>query len=81
MAGKLCNGVSGYSAGELMNSKAYCEGRKAKYDNWPSAATNPHLSGSETNVCWEAGYDSVSNPGDPAEPGRDCCAQPARVGS
>ena len=76
MPGQLCSGHAIKNA-DLVNSKAYCEGRKALYDSWPGAGFNPHADGSDARIAWRAGFDSVSAPTDPALP-RDCCALPAR---
>ena len=76
MPGQLCSGHAIKNA-DLVNSKAYCEGRRALYASWPGAAANPHQVDSDARIAWKAGFDSVSDPSDPADP-RDCCADPAR---
>lgn len=76
MPGQLCSGHEVKNA-DLVNSKAYCEGRQALYDSWPGAFQNPHAQGSDANIAWKAGFDSVSAPTDPIGP-QDCCALPAR---
>jgi beta-lactam-binding protein with PASTA domain len=53
MPGQLVDGVAGTRESNLVNAKAYCEGRQAKA--W-TEATNPHVSGSEAFTAWAAGY-------------------------
>lgn len=53
MPGKLEDGITGTYDANIVNSKAFCEGRQAKVyaDN-----VNPHVSGSEAGNAWAAGY-------------------------
>ena len=53
MAGKLCNGVSTYSAVKARNSVAYCEGAYARTQS--TTPTNPHESGSEAYAAFAQG--------------------------
>lgn len=62
MAGKLCFGASVNNAGNLKNSKAFCEGRF--YRSRGTAASfpvtgNPHEIGSESSDAWVLGWDAA----------------------
>jgi len=56
MPGKLCNGVTGYTTGEIRNSRAFCEGYKARAES--GSPVDPHVTGSEASV-------SCGSTGDP----------------
>jgi ferric-dicitrate binding protein FerR (iron transport regulator) len=58
------------------NSKAYAEGRQAKYALKPASA-NPHPFDSEAYAAWDRGWLSVVSLDGPIL-GVDCVAEPAR---
>jgi len=59
MPGKLCNGVTGYTTGEIRNSRAFCEGYQARAES--GSPVDPHVTGSEASVSWLAGVQAKAN--------------------
>ncbi len=66
MAGKLCFGkeYANAGAGRLRDSKAFCEGRKAKADGG-ALGDNPQVATSDAGLAWIAGFGSSE---------KGCCA-------
>jgi len=56
MPGQLCAGQDHKNA-IVKNSKAYCEGRRAKADGG-SVGNNPHIAASDAGVSWVSGFNS-----------------------
>ena len=78
MAGQMCNGVAGYTSGELKNSRAYCEGMAYRATGTLLGAPvtgNPHVAGSEASVSWIAGWDfAEAASGGAIDSTGTCCA-------
>jgi len=83
MSGKLCFGgvFNNAGAGHLSASKAFCEGlayrAKGTATNFP-VTDNPHISGSEDNTSWAAGWlvtDSATG-GQVGKGDAPCCSIP-----
>ena len=79
MPGKLCTGAASNNAGNLKNSKAYCEGIMYRASGTlltRPIVSNPHEAGSEAAAAWDLGWTlAEANSGgtvDRTEAG--CCA-------
>ena len=73
-----CNGQEDYGPVQLLDSKAYCEGR-AYAVGGGLKADNPHEAGSFAAEAWDLGHDSyAAGVGSPLP--RDCCADVAYDG-
>lgn len=73
MPGKLYNGTSDVPNDPQL-ARAYCEGRKAAVDAWPSAPTNPHSIASPVRTAWIAGVASFAGTSTGTSVmARDCC--------
>ena len=81
MPGKQCNGVAGYSAGKLKNSKAYCEGLDHRIStNGATIGDNPHVAGSEAANCWDVGWsEGQADAGSTLSASSGLCCAPDRT--
>jgi len=64
MAGKNCTGIQSNNAGNLKNSRAYCEGAKYRAEGTlltRPPADNPHEVDSEAYDAWDRGWIYAEN--------------------
>ena len=59
MPGKMCTGRVENNAGNMKNSKAFCEGIRYRASGTGAQAPvtdNPHGAGSESAIAWQTGW-------------------------
>jgi len=77
MAGKLCSGAPTNNAGNIKNSKSYCEGAIYRAEGTLVSrpiTSNPHESGSEAAISWESGWTYAENQSGGYAGAFACCA-------
>ena len=70
MAGKLCDGVDTHIQKQLINSRAFCEGRSVQIAGGAGTDNPEDGLGTEREAAWDAGF-AAALAGDPV----GCCAE------